>query len=159
MMIDATSIYFLGKLPTVHNWGRENALSVRGTIPSTYTLHNCRTEHPMVKQSTYSSPLKSHRYSWKLAGTGGPVVGDYDWGHLQVDATSLFLLMLAEMTAAGLQIVFSLDEVAFVQNLVFYIEEAYRIPVSCYCGSGPTAGDYISHYGYRIPDSYMGYIH
>ena len=38
--------------------------------------------------------------------------------------------MLAEMTAAGLQIVFTLDEVAFVQNLVFYIEEAYRIPVS-----------------------------
>ncbi len=33
------------------------------------------------------------------------------------------------MTAAGLQIVFTLDEVAFVQNLVFYIEEAYRIPV------------------------------
>ncbi len=57
------------------------------------------------------------------------MVGDYDWGHLQVDATSLYLLMLAEMTAAGLQIVFSLDEVAFVQNLVFYIEEAYRIPV------------------------------
>ncbi|KAH6928900.1 hypothetical protein HPB50_021081 [Hyalomma asiaticum] len=32
------------------------------------------------------------------------------------------------MTAAGLQIVFSLDEVAFVQNLVFYLENAYCIP-------------------------------
>ena len=62
-------------------------------------------------------------------GSCGTVVGDYAWGHLQIDATSLYLLMLAEMTAAGLQIVFSLDEVAFVQNLVFYIEEAYRIPV------------------------------
>ncbi len=58
------------------------------------------------------------------------VVGDLNWGHLQIDATSLYVLMLAEMTAAGLQIIFSLDEVAFVQNLVFYIEEAYRIPVS-----------------------------
>lgn len=34
------------------------------------------------------------------------------------------------MTASGLQIVFSLDEVAFIQNLVFYIESAYCIPVS-----------------------------
>lgn len=31
---------------------------------------------------------------------------------------------------SGLQIIYSLDEVAFIQNLVFYIEEAYRIPVS-----------------------------
>ena len=29
------------------------------------------------------------------------VVGDYQWGHLQIDATSLFLLMLAQMTASG----------------------------------------------------------
>lgn len=36
--------------------------------------------------------------------------------------------MLAEMTASGLQIVFTLDEVTFIQNLVFYIEYAYLIP-------------------------------
>ncbi|XP_075551980.1 putative phosphorylase b kinase regulatory subunit alpha isoform X1 [Dermacentor variabilis] len=54
--------------------------------------------------------------------------GDEEWGHLQLDATSLYLLTLAQMTAAGLQIVFSLDEVAFVQNLVFYLEGAYCIP-------------------------------
>lgn len=29
----------------------------------------------------------------------------------------------------GLQIIFTLDEVSFIQNLVFYIEEAYRTPV------------------------------
>ncbi|KFD63405.1 hypothetical protein M514_24426, partial [Trichuris suis] len=56
------------------------------------------------------------------------VVGDEDWGHLQIDAIALYLLTLAQMTASGLQVVFSLDEVAFVQNLVFYIEHAYRIP-------------------------------
>lgn len=50
------------------------------------------------------------------------VVGDNQYGHLQLDATSLFLLILAQMTASGLQIIFNLDEVAFVQNLVFYIE-------------------------------------
>ncbi|XP_068126078.1 phosphorylase b kinase regulatory subunit alpha, liver isoform isoform X2 [Hyperolius riggenbachi] len=59
--------------------------------------------------------------------TCSTVVGDDQWGHLQVDATSLFLLCLAEMTAAGLRIVFTLDEVAFIQNLVFYIEAAYKV--------------------------------
>ncbi|CAH8569686.1 unnamed protein product [Heterobilharzia americana] len=47
------------------------------------------------------------------------VVGDREWGHLQIDAISVFLLILAQMTAA---------EVAFIQNLVFCIEHAYRIP-------------------------------
>jgi len=60
--------------------------------------------------------------------TGAPVVGDDQWGHLQIDAISLYLLTLAQMTASGLQIVFNLDEVAFVQNLVFYIERAYVTP-------------------------------
>lgn len=46
----------------------------------------------------------------------------------------MYLLILAQMTASGLQIVFSLDEVSFIQNLVFYIESAYCIPVSERCG-------------------------
>ena len=33
------------------------------------------------------------------------------------------------LSFSGLQIIFTLDEVAFIQNLVFYIESAYRIPV------------------------------
>ncbi len=61
-------------------------------------------------------------------GSGDPVVGDDEWGHLQLDATSLFLLMLAQMTASGLRIVFTIDEVNFVQNLVHYIGRAYRTP-------------------------------
>eukprot|EP00124_Ichthyophonus_hoferi_P001166 Ihof_evm7s55 gene=Ihof_evmTU7s55 len=60
--------------------------------------------------------------------TGSWVVEDDAWGHLQVDATSLYILMLSQMTASGLQIIYTLDEVAFMQNLVFYIECAYRIP-------------------------------
>uniref|UniRef100_A0A8D9EGW8 Phosphorylase b kinase regulatory subunit n=1 Tax=Cacopsylla melanoneura TaxID=428564 RepID=A0A8D9EGW8_9HEMI len=62
------------------------------------------------------------------SATGDSVVGDKEWGHLQIDAISLYLLILAQMTASGLQIVFCLDEVAFIQNLVFYIESAYCIP-------------------------------
>ena len=34
------------------------------------------------------------------------------------------------MTASGMQIVFTLDEVAFVQNLVFFIEAAFCTPVT-----------------------------
>jgi phosphorylase kinase alpha/beta subunit len=60
--------------------------------------------------------------------TGDVVVGDDQWGHLQLDATSLFLLMLAQMTASGLNIIFTMDEVHFVQNLVYYIGRTYRTP-------------------------------
>ncbi|KNC99179.1 uncharacterized protein SPPG_05434 [Spizellomyces punctatus DAOM BR117] len=60
--------------------------------------------------------------------TGGTVVGDHEWGHLQLDATSIFLLALAQMTASGLRLIYTMDEVQFVQNLVFYIERAYRTP-------------------------------
>uniref|UniRef100_A0A673AQ76 Phosphorylase b kinase regulatory subunit n=1 Tax=Sphaeramia orbicularis TaxID=375764 RepID=A0A673AQ76_9TELE len=59
--------------------------------------------------------------------TCATVVGDDQWGHLQVDATSIYLLMLAQMTASGLRIISNLDEVAFIQNLVFYIEAAYKV--------------------------------
>ena len=60
--------------------------------------------------------------------TGDVVVGDGDWGHLQVDATSIWLLMLAQMTASGLHLIYTIDEVNFVQNLVYYIGRAYRTP-------------------------------
>ncbi|MEB3181070.1 MAG: glycoside hydrolase family 15 protein [Nostocaceae cyanobacterium] len=60
--------------------------------------------------------------------SGDIVVGDAEWGHLQLDATSIFLLMLGQMTSSGLQIVYTLDEVNFLQNLVYYIGRAYRTP-------------------------------
>ncbi|MEJ2469256.1 MAG: glycoside hydrolase family 15 protein, partial [Campylobacterales bacterium] len=60
--------------------------------------------------------------------SGLAVVGDEEWGHLQLDATSLYLLMLAQMTASGLRIVYTPDEVDFVQNLVHYISRAYCTP-------------------------------
>jgi phosphorylase kinase alpha/beta subunit len=52
---------------------------------------------------------------------GETVVGDNEWGHLQLDATSVFLLFVAQMTVSGLKIIYTLDEVNFIQNLVFYI--------------------------------------
>lgn len=35
------------------------------------------------------------------SSTGQTVVGDSEWGHLQIDAISLYLLILAQMTASG----------------------------------------------------------
>ena len=60
--------------------------------------------------------------------TGLAVVGDDEWGHLQLDATSLYVLMIAQMTASGLSLIYTLDEVDFVQNLVHYISRTYSTP-------------------------------
>lgn len=60
--------------------------------------------------------------------TGLAVVGDDEWGHLQLDATSLYLLMITQMTASGLRLIYTMDEVNFIQNLVHYISRAYCIP-------------------------------
>lgn len=60
--------------------------------------------------------------------TGLAVVGDDEWGHLQLDATSLFVLMIAQMTASGLSLIYTMDEVDFVQNLVHYISRTYSTP-------------------------------
>ena len=60
--------------------------------------------------------------------SGDPVVADHEWGHLQLDATALFVLMLAQMIRSGLRIIYSIDEVNFIQNLTYYLGRAYRTP-------------------------------
>uniref|UniRef100_A0AAX7TXP1 Phosphorylase b kinase regulatory subunit n=1 Tax=Astatotilapia calliptera TaxID=8154 RepID=A0AAX7TXP1_ASTCA len=60
--------------------------------------------------------------------TGDEVYLHGDYHHLQIDAVSLFLLYLVEMICSGLQIIFNTDEVSFIQNLVFCVERAYRVP-------------------------------
>ncbi|MFH7241364.1 MAG: glycoside hydrolase family 15 protein [Spirulina sp.] len=86
-----------------------------------------RQAHKVERFKERQHPLEALHAKYDTA-TGNPVVGDDEWGHLQIDATSVFLLMLAQMTASGLQIVYTLDEVNFVQNLVYYIGRAYRTP-------------------------------
>uniref|UniRef100_A0A7N8X2S9 Phosphorylase b kinase regulatory subunit n=1 Tax=Mastacembelus armatus TaxID=205130 RepID=A0A7N8X2S9_9TELE len=80
-----------------------------------YELEQCLLHTKDCLHAKYDTP------------TCATVVGDDQWGHLQVDATSIYLLMLAQMTASGLRIISNLDEVAFIQNLVFYIEAAYKV--------------------------------
>ncbi|RDL43963.1 phosphorylase kinase [Marinomonas piezotolerans] len=60
--------------------------------------------------------------------TGLEVVADDAWGHLQIDATSLYLLMLAQMTKSGSKLIYSEDELNFIQNLIYYISRTYRTP-------------------------------
>nr|XP_055039925.1 phosphorylase b kinase regulatory subunit alpha, liver isoform isoform X1 [Misgurnus anguillicaudatus] len=80
-----------------------------------------------VEKFKHTQSTKDCLHAKYDTATCATVVGDEQWGHLQVDATSLYLLMLAQMTASGLRIISNLDEVAFIQNLVFYIEAAYKV--------------------------------
>lgn len=60
--------------------------------------------------------------------TGDPAFGDNEFEHLQIDVIALYLLSLTQMITSGLQVVYTTDEVNFIQNLVFYVERAYRTP-------------------------------
>ncbi|KAJ8679774.1 hypothetical protein QAD02_015561 [Eretmocerus hayati] len=60
--------------------------------------------------------------------TGDEVFNDDEYNHLQIDVVSLYLIFLVQMISSGLQIIYTQDEVAFVQNLVYYVERAYRTP-------------------------------
>nr|XP_023411445.1 phosphorylase b kinase regulatory subunit beta isoform X4 [Loxodonta africana] len=60
--------------------------------------------------------------------TGDEFFSYEEYGHLQINAVSLYLLYLVEMISSGLQIVYNTDEVAFIQNLVFCVERVYRVP-------------------------------
>ncbi|XP_053313294.1 phosphorylase b kinase regulatory subunit alpha, liver isoform isoform X2 [Spea bombifrons] len=90
-------------------------------------LHCMLRQVDKVEKFKHTQSTKDCLHAKYNTATCSTIVGDDQWGHLQVDATSLFLLCLAQMTAAGLRIVFTLDEVAFIQNLVFYIEAAYKV--------------------------------
>ena len=61
------------------------------------------------------------------SASGAPVVPDDGWGHLQLDATSLFLLQLAQLSCSGLAVVHNRHEASFIQNLVYYVARAYRV--------------------------------
>ena len=59
---------------------------------------------------------------------GFEVASTNEYGHLQLDVVCHYLLFLVQAIASGLQVIGSKHEVNFVQNLVFYVERAYRTP-------------------------------
>ncbi|HVZ35425.1 MAG TPA: glycoside hydrolase family 15 protein, partial [Polyangiaceae bacterium] len=91
-------------------------------------LRSMMAQAPKVEAFKYSRDPKDALHAKYDTETGGLVVSDDAWGHLQIDATSLYLLMLAQMITSGLHIIWTRDEVNFVQNLIYYIERAYRTP-------------------------------
>ncbi|KAJ8405833.1 hypothetical protein AAFF_G00312700 [Aldrovandia affinis] len=80
-----------------------------------------------VEKFKYSKQTLDCLHAKYNSHTCATVVQDDEWGHLQVDATSIYLLFLAQMTASGLHIIYTRDEVDVVQNLMFYIEAAYKV--------------------------------
>ncbi|XP_078608671.1 phosphorylase b kinase regulatory subunit beta-like isoform X2 [Branchiostoma floridae x Branchiostoma japonicum] len=79
----------------------------------------------LFKQGQDARHCLHSEFHWQ---TGDALKGDNEAKHLQIDAPSLYLLYLAQMISSGLQIIYTTDEVSFVQNLVYYIERAYRLP-------------------------------
>jgi phosphorylase kinase alpha/beta subunit len=86
-----------------------------------------RQAHKVERFKQTQAPLDALHAKYNTQ-TGDIVVGDDEWGHLQLDATSLYILVLAQMTASGLPCIYTQDEVNFVQNLVYYIGRTYRTP-------------------------------
>lgn len=60
--------------------------------------------------------------------TGEEVESTAEYNHMQLDCVSLYLLYLVQMISSGLEIIYSVEEVSLVQNLVYYVERAYRTP-------------------------------
>jgi len=86
-----------------------------------------RQTHKVERFKYTQNPLDALHAKYDTQ-SGQVVVDDDKWGHLQLDATSIFLLMLAQMTRSGLGIIKSVEEVSFIQNLVWYVGRGYRTP-------------------------------
>ena len=91
-------------------------------------LQSMMRQAPKVEKFKHTSDPMDCLHAKYNTHTGLNVVDDHEWGHLQIDATSLFLLMIAQMSASGLRLINTIDEVDFIQNLIYYIAFAYRIP-------------------------------
>ncbi len=108
--------------------GRGYELSHRTIHLMRGLLRSMMAQSGKVEAFKYSRHPKDALHAKYDTETGGLVVSDTGWGHLQIDATSLYLLMLAQMISSGLDVIWTIDEVNFVQNLIYYIERAYRTP-------------------------------
>lgn len=119
---------WLGYRRSNHNPGRTEYLGdcvtrlMRGLLNSML-----RQSHKVERFKYTQNPLDALHAKYGTQ-SGDTVVDDDKWGHLQLDATSIFLLMLAQMTRSGLRLIHTVDEVNFVQNLVWYIGRGYRTP-------------------------------
>ncbi|CAF1159596.1 unnamed protein product [Rotaria sordida] len=105
-----------------HELGQAAVKCMRGIL-NCWMKQAKKVEIFKSEQSTYDA-LHS-----KFNVFDGSEVEDADEvGQLQICAISIYLLTLVQMITSNLLIIFSMDEVDFVQQLVFSIERAYRTP-------------------------------
>ncbi|XP_073941999.1 probable phosphorylase b kinase regulatory subunit beta [Choristoneura fumiferana] len=105
-----------------HELGQSTVKCMRGILEC-WVKQSARVEAFKTRQSAaHALHVKFH------LTTGEPVLTDQQYHHLQIDVISLYLLFLVQMITSGLQIIYTQDEVAFIQNLVYYVERAYRTP-------------------------------
>lgn len=71
---------------------------------------------------------------------------------------SLYLLFLVQMITSGLQIIYTQDEVAFIQNLVYYVERAYRTPDFGIWERGTKVNDGVPEIHARLVIKYDRYL-
>ncbi|ODN04689.1 putative phosphorylase b kinase regulatory subunit beta [Orchesella cincta] len=105
-----------------HELGQSTVKCMRGILQCWIRQAN-RVE--LFKQ--HQSPQHALHSKFHL-DTGDTIYEDADYSHLQIDVVSLYLIFLVQMTSSGLQIIYTQDEVNFIQNLVYYVERAYRTP-------------------------------
>lgn len=105
-----------------HELGQSSVKCMRGILECWIREASCVELFKMQQCDRHALHCKFHLQ------TGDEVYSHEEYHHLQIDVVSLYLLMMVQMITSGLQIVYTQDEVAFVQNLVYYVERAYRTP-------------------------------
>ena len=73
--------------------------------------------------------------------TGFAIKDVKEYNHLQLDVVSLYLLFLGQSITSGLDIICSMHEFSFVQNLIYYVERTYRTPDFGMWGRGTVANN------------------
>eukprot|EP00094_Tigriopus_californicus_P001874 TCALIF_01806-PB protein Name:"Similar to CG8475 Probable phosphorylase b kinase regulatory subunit beta (Drosophila melanogaster)" AED:0.09 eAED:0.09 QI:765/1/1/1/0.81/0.82/17/82/1165 len=102
--------------------GQTCVLCLRGIL-SCWMRQSKRLEAFKSQQTpTHALHCKFH------LNTGEDIYDVKDYDHLQIDVVSLYLLFLVQSLSSGLQVIYTMDEVHFIQNLVYYVERAYRTP-------------------------------
>ena len=86
------------------------------------------------------TPLNALHSKFHLE-TGEEVYSVKEYNHLQINAVSEYLLFLCQAISSGLHVIWTPGEVCLVQNLVYYVERAYRIPDFGIWGRGSKYND------------------
>ncbi|KAI9580971.1 hypothetical protein GQX74_011113 [Glossina fuscipes] len=100
--------------------GQSTVKCMRGILQC-WIKQACRVELFKQRQSNQHALHSKFHFH-----TGEEIYPDDFHNHLQIDVVSLYIIFLVQIITSGLQIIYTRDEVAFIENLVYYVERAYR---------------------------------